>query len=134
MISRTGKYALHILGYLVQHQGEWVAGQEIAKQIKIPANYLGKILNQLAKNSFVNSRKGWGGGFSINEEALNRNLREVLESIEGPAAEEKKECVYGLGFCSDEQPCPLHLHWKPIRCAYENMLQNITVGELRVER
>lgn len=134
MISRTAKYALHILGYLVEHRGQWAAGQEIARTISVPANYLGKILNQLAKGGFVNSRKGWGGGFSINDEALTRNLSEVLEIIEGPAAEEKKECVYGLGLCSDDQPCPLHPYWKPIRCAYENMLHTVTVGELRLER
>lgn len=134
MISRTSKYALHILGYLVQNRETWVAGQEIAKKIDVPANYLGKILNQLAKNGFVNSRKGWGGGFSINEEALSRSLQEVLKCIEGPAAEEKKECVYGLGICSDEQPCPLHVHYKPIRGAYEQMLGTVTVGELRIDR
>ena len=30
MVSQTGKYALRILGYLVDHRGEWVQGHAIA--------------------------------------------------------------------------------------------------------
>lgn len=130
MISRTGKHALHILGHLVRHPGVWIAGQDIASATRIPANYLGKILNTLAKHGFVDSRKGWGGGFMINEAALGRPINEVLNAVEGPTAAEGKECVYGLGTCSDEQPCPLHKYFKPIRGSFDDMLNQVTVGEL----
>ncbi|MEW5755105.1 MAG: Rrf2 family transcriptional regulator [Pseudomonadota bacterium] len=134
MISRTGKHALHILGYLVQHPGDWISGQDIAKATCIPANYQGKILNTLAKHGFVESRKGWGGGFKINPAALDRSIDEVLEIVEGPTAAEGKECVYGLGLCNDSQPCPLHPYFKPIRGAFDNMLHKVTIGELVAEK
>lgn len=130
MISRTGKHALQILGHLVKHEGEWISGQDIAIETSIPANYLGKILNNLAKHEFVESRKGWGGGFTIRSEAMGRPISEVLEVVEGPTAAESKECVYGLGQCNDEQPCPLHQHFKPIRSAFENMLNDVTVRDI----
>jgi len=131
MISRTGKHALQILGHLVNHQGEWVSGQGIAQATNIPANYLGKILNNLAKHGFVDSRKGWGGGFTLHQGSLDRPIREVLEVVEGPTAAESKECMYGLGQCNDEQPCPIHPFFKPVRQAFEEMQENVTIRDLR---
>ncbi len=130
MISRTGKHALQILGHLVRNQGEWISGQDIAAATDIPANYLGKILNNLAKHGFVESRKGWGGGFTIRVEAMTRPISEALDVVEGPTAAEAKECVYGLGQCNDDQPCPLHQHFKPIRAALEEMLSSVTVRDI----
>ncbi len=130
MISRTGKHALQILGHLVRNQGEWISGQDIATATDIPANYLGKILNNLAKHGFVESRKGWGGGFTIRAEAMTRTISEALEVVEGPTAAESKECVYGLGQCNDDQPCPLHQHFKPIRAAFDEMLTTVTVRDI----
>jgi len=130
MISRTGKHALQILGHLVRNEGEWISGQDIAVATDIPANYLGKILNNLAKHEFVESRKGWGGGFTIQTKAMTRPISEVLEVVEGPTAAESKECVYGLGQCNDDQPCPLHQHFKPIRGAFEDMLNDVTVRDI----
>ncbi len=130
MISRTGKHALQILGHLVRNEGEWISGQDIAVATDIPANYLGKILNNLAKHEFVESRKGWGGGFTIHTKAMTRPISEVLEVVEGPTAAESKECVYGLGQCNDDQPCPLHQHFKPIRGAFEDMLNDVTVRDI----
>ena len=130
MISRTGKHALQILGHLVRNEGEWISGQDIAVATDIPANYLGKILNNLAKHEFVESRKGWGGGFTIHMKAMTRPISEVLEVVEGPTAAESKECVYGLGQCNDDQPCPLHQHFKPIRGAFDDMLNNVTVRDI----
>ncbi len=130
MISRTGKHALQILGHLVRNEGKWISGQDIAVATDIPANYLGKILNNLAKHEFVESRKGWGGGFTIHIKAMSRSISEVLAVVEGPTAAESKECVYGLGQCNDDQPCPLHQHFKPIRGALENMLNDVTVRDI----
>jgi len=80
MVTQTGKYALRILGYLVDHSGQWVQGRAIATDTGIPANYLSKILNQLRKHGFVESQKGWGGGFLLVEKATRVTIGEVLEA------------------------------------------------------
>ena len=63
MYSRTTRYAFHLLGTLARRRDELVSGEELAGLTGIPANYLSKILNQLRKSGFVESQKGWGGGF-----------------------------------------------------------------------
>jgi len=129
MVSQTGKYALRILGYLVDHRGEWVQGHAIATETGIPANYLSKILNQLRKHGFVDSQKGWGGGFLLVEDALRVPIGEVLEAIEGPR--DRDMCLLEPRKCDREHPCPLHDRWEYVRGTFEQMLDAVQVGDLR---
>lgn len=130
MVSQTARYALHILGFLADRGGEMVSGEEIAATTGIPANYLSKILNQLRKAGMVESRKGWGGGFRLEEAAVDRPIREVLAAIDGVASTERSDCVFGLPACDPDHPCPLHGYWEQIRSTFDEMLNGTTVGDL----
>jgi Rrf2 family transcriptional regulator, iron-sulfur cluster assembly transcription factor len=132
MISRTGKYALRILGYLAERPSEWVLGKDIATATGIPANYLLKILNQLSKHGFVLSQKGWGGGFRLRDEAREIRIESALALFEGPF--NQRECLFGLASCESDDPCPLHDAWETIRRSYTDMLQATTVGDLASRR
>ena len=129
MISQTGKYALRILGYLAGHSSHWILGKEIARATGIPSNYLSKILAQLCKQGFVQSQKGWGGGFLLRKDVLRIPIVEVIKVFEGPRHEQ--ECVYGLPQCNAAQACPLHGHWETIRTSYSCMMESTTIGDLR---
>jgi len=129
MVTQTGKYALRILGYLVDHSGQWVQGRAIATDTGIPANYLSKILNQLRKHGFVESQKGWGGGFLLVEKATRVTIGEVLEAIEGPR--DRDRCLLETRQCDAEHPCALHDQWEMVRGTFEKMLDTLHVGDLR---
>lgn len=129
MISQTGRYALRILGYLVDHPGRLIQGSQIASETGIPANYLSKILNQLRKRGFVSSQKGWGGGFVFRDQASHVPIAEVLDLFEGP--KENGQCIFGLRKCDAENPCPLHDQWAHIQDAYHEMMASRTVCDLR---
>jgi Rrf2 family protein len=131
MVSLTGKYALRILGYLAERTGQWVRGEEVARETGIPANYLGKILNQLRKAGYVVSQKGWGGGFMLDDAFASKPIAGVLELFEGRRSND--ECVFELRSCNPDNPCPLHGHWQRIRKEYERMLSTVTVADLRGE-
>jgi Rrf2 family iron-sulfur cluster assembly transcriptional regulator len=128
-LSQTGRYALRILGFLADHPGEFVQGREIAARTSIPANYLSKILNQLRKSGFVDSQRGWGGGFLLPERAKRARIAEVLEAIDGPR--DKGACLFELRRCDRSHPCPLHNHWEKVRERYESMLRSVSLGDLR---
>lgn len=131
MINQTTRYALHVLGYLAQSDEALVPGEQIAREIGIPANYLSKILNQLRKSGLVESRKGWGGGFRLRADAHQRPLLDVVRVFEGDQPSGIPACLFGLPECSDDEPCPLHGHWAGIRDAFGAMLRTTTVGELK---
>lgn len=130
MVSQTGRYALHLLGALAARPGERLRGEELAALTGIPANYLSKILNQLRKVGLVESRKGWGGGFSVPDAALDRPIGDVLEAIEGSGAMVRNDCLFGLPRCDASSPCALHHHWAGIREGFVAMLAHTTIRDL----
>jgi Rrf2 family protein len=130
MISQTGRYALSILGYLVRHDSELVRGEAIAAATGVPPNYLSKILNQLRKGGFVDSQKGWHGGFRLRASALDRPIREVLATIDGEDRTRRTDCVFGQTACNEANPCPLHGYWEAIRSTFTSMLDDARVADL----
>jgi Rrf2 family iron-sulfur cluster assembly transcriptional regulator len=130
MISRTAKYAFNILGYLVRTRGTKTSGEQIANETGIPANYLSKILNQLRKGGLVSAEKGWGGGFEIRKDALDRPIRDVLAIIDGAESVDGSDCVFGLAACDEENPCPLHSNWERVLSAYDDMLNSRKIVDL----
>ncbi len=131
MVSQTTRYALHILGYLAQNDNALVPGEQIASDIGVPANYLAKILNQLRRAGIVESRKGWGGGFRLLDEARGRPLVDVVRIFEGDKPSCIPSCIFGLPACDDGNPCALHGHWSEIRDSFGAMLRTTTIGELK---
>ena len=129
MVSLTGRYALRILGYLAEKPETWVQGSQIAADTGIPANYLSKIMNQLRKKGYVESQRGWGGGFLLRNKVLKIHIHDVLTYLEGPR--DDTTCIFGLRDCDKQDPCPLHDRWEAIRAGYMDMLRQVTIGDLR---
>ncbi len=130
MVTQTARYALRILGYLVDHPGQRVQGREIAAATGIPANYLSKIMSQLRKRGYVDGRKGWGGGFLLRDKAFSAPLAEVLDLFEGTMAANRR-CIFELRDCDAQNPCPLHTHWERVRSEYNGMLSKLSIRDLK---
>jgi Rrf2 family protein len=131
MISDTTKYALQILGHLAKNPNKLIPGEEIAEETGIPANYLGKILNQLGKFGFVDSQKGWGGGFSLRSGSKRRPIKDVIVIFEGADSLTVSKCAFGLAECSNSKPCPLHGYWQKIQKNYHTMIGEVKVEDLK---
>ena len=130
MVGQTSRYALNILGFLVRSNGSRSRSADIAQSTGIPANYLSKILNQLRKQGIVEAEKGWGGGFQLRQDALDRPIEEILVIFDGVDSTRREDCVFGHSTCNADQPCPLHPYWERIRSVYREMLSTTTVADL----
>lgn len=130
--TKTGEYAIRAILYLSRQPEErLVMSSEVAEKEDIPAHYLAKILQRMAKYGYVDSFKGRGGGFRITEMANNSTILEVVERVEGPVINLK--CVTGLKECSDEAPCPLHEEWAELRDRIHNLISSKTVKQVATE-
>ncbi|MDP4174931.1 MAG: Rrf2 family transcriptional regulator [Bacteroidota bacterium] len=130
--TKTGEYAIRAVLYLARQPREkLVMSAEIAKSEDIPAHYLAKILQRMAKFGYVDSFKGRGGGFLITELALNSSILEIVERIEGPVINLK--CVTGLKECSEEHPCPLHNEWAQVRDRIFQLISSRSVKEVAAQ-
>lgn len=130
--TKTGEYAIRAILFLARQPKETlIMSSDIAKSEDIPAHYLAKILQRMAKYGYVDSFKGRGGGFKITDLANNSSILEIVERIEGPVINLK--CVTGLKECSDESPCPLHEEWSKLRDQIYNLISSKSVLEVANE-
>lgn len=133
MISNKCKYALRAILFLAVESNETkkIRISELSEELKIPAPYLGKILQELVPKSIISSIKGPRGGFYLTKKNQQAPLIKIIEAIDGLAYFEK--CGLGLEDCSDSHPCPIHEDFKISRDHLKTVFTNKTIRELASE-
>ena len=85
MLNKKTQYALQSLQYLIEHKTEGpILIAQIASEKQIPLKFLENILLELKKMEVLSSKKGKGGGYFINQEAIHTPLAKIIRNIEGP--------------------------------------------------
>ncbi|MDH3197844.1 MAG: Rrf2 family transcriptional regulator [Candidatus Krumholzibacteria bacterium] len=129
MLTRTGTHAVRAIVLLAGlPAGEYRGAQAVAATTGAPANYLGKLLQQLSRRGLVASQKGVGGGFRLARDAREITLHEVLEAVEDVGR--WSNCMMGRAECSSEQPCAVHDQWAAVRDAYLDLLRRTRIIDL----
>ena len=130
MLSKT---SLQIVKALVElsklPKGRSEGAVSIAKRIKAPQNYLGKILQSLAYEGLVISQKGFNGGFRLAKDSASITLFDVVDLVDDVS--EWKNCFLGKKCCSSGTACAVHKHWGKIRDSYIDFLKKTTLEDLR---
>jgi len=129
MLTRTGIHAVRALVALAGlPAGEYRGGQAVAAMTGAPANYLGKLLQQLARRGILASQKGVGGGFRLARDPRDIALYEVIEAIEDVGR--WSQCMLGNPQCSSDHPCAVHGQWAVVRDAYLDLLRRTRIIDL----
>ena len=129
MLSKTGIHAVRAMVVLAElPEGAYAGAVSIARAIQAPRNYLGKLLQLLAREGLVESQKGMGGGFRLARHPREISLLDVVEPIEHISR--WSGCIMGREVCSEEAPCAIHLRWKTIREAYLELLRETRLADL----
>jgi Rrf2 family protein len=108
--------------------GKFAMVKNIAEQEKIPAHFLAKILQQLARKGLLRSSKGPTGGFALRVEPGEIRLLDIVEALDGLAP--YQQCASGLSECSDEMPCSMHDSWVALRGRIMDYLGRNTIADL----
>ena len=79
----------------------------IADHTGLPASYLAKILQRLARKGILDSRRGAKGGYRLTRQAESVTLSEIVEASyrmeAGPMP-----CMIEAKACSGDTPCAMH--------------------------
>jgi Rrf2 family protein len=102
--------------------------REVAAETGISEPTVAKILQILAKDGILRSRKGPGGGFRLGFPAGEITLYQIVSAVEGK--ELFDECLGGLPVCSESDPCPLHEKWKSAKQGLVLFLDATTLFDL----
>ncbi len=127
--SRSAEYAIRAFVHLAEvPDGRYAMVKNIAEQEDIPAHFLAKILQQLARKGLLRSSKGPTGGFALRIASREIRLLDIVEALDGLTPYE--QCASGLSQCSDEMPCPLHDSWVGLRSRIMDYLGRNTIADL----
>ncbi len=129
MLSRTEEYALRAAVCLARHHGSGARrARDIARETGVPANYMSKILHQLARAGVVRSERGRTGGFRLAGSPSEFLLATVVSPFEPQV--ERTRCLLGRPECSDANPCGAHGRWKVIKEAALDFLEGTTLADV----
>ncbi len=127
--SATIEYAIRALAHIsTLEEGERILARDLADVTSVPRQFLGKILHRLARADLLNSAKGRGGGFRLARPAVEVNVHDVVEALDG--IDVTQRCVVGLADCNDDQPCPMHEEWKHFKKQLMEKVFAMTLAEL----
>ncbi|NMC42131.1 MAG: Rrf2 family transcriptional regulator [Bacteroidales bacterium] len=130
MFSKETEYALRSLVYIQTENfnGRKPGTLEISREIDSPRFFTAKILQKLVRSGFIRSSKGRGGGFYFQSDKPELSLRDVIIVVEGEHI--IKGCGFGLKDCNEDNPCPLHERYGPVRRAIEELVSTETIQSL----
>ncbi len=121
IFSKKCEYGLRAVLYLsAKGKDVVVSADEISKKLRIPREFISKILQNLTKFKLIKSRKGNMGGFCLAKEPSKIRLLDIVKAIDGLKVFES--CVLGFPKCSPANPCPVHNKWGKLREDAYNML------------
>jgi len=102
---------------------------EISEELKVPQEFVSKVLQILTKSGIIGSKKGKNGGFYLAKSPSQVKLIDIVEAIDG--LEVFNSCVLGFPGCSPEEPCPVHDTWGKLRDDAYKMLSSETLEQLK---
>lgn len=105
-LTASSGYAIHGLAYLAtKREGSVTYLSEISEHFAIPASYLAKVFQALARAGLVVSYRGAKGGYALGRPPDEVTLRQVIEIFEGPI---KNACSLSRGPCNLESMCSVY--------------------------
>lgn len=129
MLSRTAEYALRTVLHIAQHAGEGPARTEaLATALRIPPNYLAKILHRLAQAGVLTSSRGRHGGFMLARPTSRITLAAVVGLFD--KIEPRKGCLLGQPVCSDAKACAAHARWRAVQDTTERFFRETSLSDL----
>jgi len=128
-LTRAAEYAIRCVLYLSkQASGVLVSRQEIARQADIPAHFLAKIAQDLAKAGVIEIRQGVRGGFVLSKRPADISLLEVVETMIGEI--QLNGCIARPSGCKDSDHCAVHRVWGKARAQLRATLRQVSFEQL----
>ncbi len=130
IFSKTCELGLQAVLFLsIKKEKRIFTAGEVSKELKVPKEYVSKVMQILTESGIIGSKKGKNGGFYLAKSPSSIKLIDIVEAIDG--LEIFNNCVLGFPGCSNENPCPVHEKWGKLRDDAYKMLSNETLEQLK---
>ena len=131
IFSASTTHALRATAWLAAHGGdEAILGRDLARKLKIPPDYLSKVLATLARSGVLTASRGVKGGYRLARSPERIKLMEVVTPVEGKRV--RGGCLLRPDRpCRDSAACSAHTSWGDVNEAYREFLEKTTVADIR---
>ncbi|MBX3406587.1 MAG: Rrf2 family transcriptional regulator [Phycisphaeraceae bacterium] len=131
MFSSTSEYALRAVVHLASNPDKPCTTGEIAEAMKVPAGYLSKVLQSLARAGIVSAQRGPTGGFTLDRHADRISVLDVINAVD--PIERITECPIDLPEHAANL-CPLHARLDEAIALVQTALGASTIAEMIEKR
>jgi Rrf2 family protein len=131
IFSASATHALRAVAWLAANEdGGALLGRDLATRVKVPADYLAKVLGTLSRAGVVSASRGVKGGYRLARRADRIRLIEVVLPFEGARA--RPGCLLHPDRpCRDSRACSAHSSWGGVKRAYVEFLEKTTVADIK---
>ena len=128
-ISTKGRYALRIMVDLAScSNGEFISLSDISKRQGISNKYLEQIISLLNKAGYVETKKGYKGGYRLKKAAKEYKLGDILRVCEGDLM--PISCLKNDSICERKKYCKTYSFWKGLDDVINEYVDNKTLQDL----
>lgn len=129
LYSKATEYAIRSLAWMARENGNKARrAEDIARLAQVPAPFLAKTFQKLAKDGILLSVKGPAGGYVLARLPSQLSLLDILVSIDGTY--QTDGCILGQGKCSDTNSCPIHKKWQSAKRNILEFLKTATIADI----
>lgn len=131
MFSKSTEYAIRAIIFLAVRAtpDKLIGAADIARELDFPEAFLGKVLQNLVRKSLIVSVKGPGGGFYVKDNTCELSILNIVEILEG--LDFLNKCGLGLHLCNDDNSCPIHDEYGPVKEKIRNALSSKTISIIK---
>ena len=127
MFSQTVEYALRAIVHLAKQPDELQTTAQIAKATQVPAPYLSKVLQTLARDGLVTVKRGVSGGFLLGKSPDDLSIYEIVECVD--PIQRIQSCPLQLS-SHRKRLCSLHKKMDGALEGIEKVFRSTTLSEL----
>jgi Rrf2 family transcriptional regulator, iron-sulfur cluster assembly transcription factor len=128
-LTRAGEYAVRCMLYLCSLGVDKIGNRkEIAQSMDIPAQFLGKIAQQLARTGYIEIVQGPKGGFRLVVAPEKVTLLGVIEAVMGEIY--LNDCLMRPDSCYRSVTCAVNKVWQTARRQLRQTLDQTTFAGL----
>lgn len=131
LITRDTDYAVRALCYMAQRPDQVVSVTELCSELKLPRQYLRRVLQMVARNPhhpILHSYRGKGGGFQLRVAPAKILLTDLIEIFQGKT--DFTRCAFRASVCPRREGCALRKKIKRIEKSAVAELHATTIASL----
>ncbi len=130
LLTRASEYALLSLD-AIRKSDTPIGAEQLANELCIPKSFLAKILQSLAKQGILESRKGAHGGFILAKEVNEISVKDIIIAAEGKAPA-VFDCTSYMSTCPNGTigSCAISPFLINFQTKIDDFLNGLTLGDI----